>query len=105
MEDELSDAREVIVLPKARRESVIVKFCRSCVLCQMHNQSGGTKAPMVVRLLITEPFEDVAFDLVGHFPKERKSVDLNSPCVYLASRIIFVNFCFPQQLENWPRSA
>jgi len=34
-------------------------------------QSSGRKAPMVERPALTEPFESIAFDLVGFLPKAK----------------------------------
>lgn len=49
------------------------EFVSSCDLCQRNNRTGHKRAPMIERPIITEPFETVAFDLVGPFSKARHS--------------------------------
>ena len=44
------------------------KYCESCPECQRMNKHGQKRVPMVERVTITEPFEQVALDLVGHMP-------------------------------------
>ncbi len=43
--------------------SDIMKWCKSCVTCQ--------KAPTGITPIATEPFESVAVDLVGPFPRSK----------------------------------
>lgn len=49
----------------------IAKHCRSCVVCQHRNKSKPNKVPIVERPVLSEPFEDVAIDIVGPLPKSR----------------------------------
>ena len=44
------------------------KYCESCPECQRMNKHGQKRVPMVERVTITEPFEQVALDLVGPMP-------------------------------------
>jgi len=50
---------------------IVAQFCRSCSVCQRVIKSGGKKAPIVERPVLTEPFESMAFDLFGPIPKAR----------------------------------
>ena len=47
----------------------VARYCRSCQVYQKANKTGNRKAPMVARPALTQPFESVAFDLVGPMPK------------------------------------
>ena len=44
----------------------------SCDLCQK-NIAGHKRAPMIERHIVMEPFETIAFDLVGPFAMARRS--------------------------------
>ncbi len=43
--------------------------CSSCQVCQVRSKSRPSRAPVVERPVLTEPFESVAVDLVGPLPK------------------------------------
>ena len=47
----------------------VIKHCRSCVACQKSAKTKARKEPMVERAVMSEPFEVIALDLVGPFPK------------------------------------
>ncbi len=47
------------------------EHCGSCRVCQVKSKSRPSKAPVVERPVLTEPFESVAVDLVGPLPKGR----------------------------------
>ncbi len=49
----------------------IDSHCRSCETCQRSSKRGERKALMVERPVISEPFEYVAVDLVGPFPRSK----------------------------------
>ena len=39
--------------------------CESCRVCQMSKRQNARKAPLMIRPVLSEPFEAIAFDLVG----------------------------------------
>ena len=45
-----------------------INHTRSCGVCQRCSKAGKRKVPMMERQVISEPFEVLAFDLVGPFP-------------------------------------
>ena len=47
----------------------IIEHCRSCETCQRCSKTKSRKVPMMERQVLSEPFEVLAFDLVGPFPK------------------------------------
>ena len=47
----------------------VSKHCRSCNVCQRANKRGSRKSPVVERPILTMPFESLAVDIVGPFPK------------------------------------
>ena len=49
----------------------VLKWCKSREVCQKHKIAGERKAELMVRPVITEPFESVAFDIVGPFPRSK----------------------------------
>ena len=49
----------------------VVQYCNSCGLCQQCSRASLRKAPMVERPVLSEPFESVAFDIVGPLPKAK----------------------------------
>ena len=49
----------------------VIAHTRSCEVCQRVAKAKGRKVPMVERQVLTEPFEVMAFDLVGPFPKAK----------------------------------
>ena len=49
----------------------VENHCKSCITCQRCSKALLRRAPKVERPIITEPFEQVAFDIVGPFPKAK----------------------------------
>ena len=49
----------------------IVNFCNACIVCQKCSRAAVRKAPMVERPVLSEPFEQMAFDLVDPLPKAK----------------------------------
>ena len=47
----------------------IMAHCRSCEVCQRCSKVKARKVPLVEREVLSEPFEVLAFGLVGPFPK------------------------------------
>ena len=47
----------------------VIAHTRSCSVCQLCSKPKSRKAPMMERRVMTEPFEVMAFDLVGPLPK------------------------------------
>ena len=47
----------------------VIKYCKSCPICQRCNKIKSRKAPMMERRVLSEPFEVVAMDIVGPMPK------------------------------------
>ena len=47
----------------------VVAHTRSCEVCQKCGKKGAKRVPLMEREVLTEPFEVMAFDLVGPFPK------------------------------------
>ena len=45
------------------------RCCRSCNVGQLTNKRISWKSPMVERSILTIPFESLAVDIVGPFPK------------------------------------
>ena len=55
----------------------VIKYCKSCPICQRCNKTKSRKAPMMERRVLSEPFEVVAMDIVGPMPKGK------GDCIYL----------------------
>ncbi len=47
----------------------ISAHCRGCVICQRKSKYKPKRAPVVERPVLSEPFEDVAVDIVGPLEK------------------------------------
>ena len=47
----------------------VIAHTRSCAVCQRCSKSKSRKVPLMERRVLSEPFEVMAFDLVGPFPK------------------------------------
>ena len=47
----------------------VISHTRSCAVCQKCSKSKSRRVPLMERKVLTEPFEVMAFDLVGPFPK------------------------------------
>ena len=59
--------RQRFVWPDMDRE--VVEHCRSCVVCQKCKKAKARRVPLIEREILSEPFEVLAMDLVGPFPK------------------------------------
>ena len=53
--------------PRVNRD--ILDWCRQCERCQKAKKANESKAPLQPIPVLTEPFEKLAFDLVGPFPR------------------------------------
>ena len=53
------------------------KYCESLPECQRMNKHVQIRVPMVERVTITEPFEQVALDLVGPMPVAKGGFSLS----------------------------
>ena len=67
-------ARKVKALVKQRfvwpeMAKDIVKHCQSCEVCQRCKKTKSRRVPLIEREVLSEPFEVLAMDLVGPFPK------------------------------------
>ena len=49
----------------------VINHTKSCEVCQKCARAKGRKVPLMERKVLTEPFEVLAFDLVGPFPKAK----------------------------------
>ena len=67
-------------------EQDIIQFCRSCPVCQTCSKQKARKVPMVERCVMSEPFESMAFDIVGPFPKGKGGCKFLLTAVCMASR-------------------
>ena len=61
-------------------------YIRQCVTCQLHRKAKPTRAPMIPMPVLSVPFEVVAIDLVGPFPRSRKGFKYLLTAICLASR-------------------
>ena len=64
----------------------IVDYCRACPSCQVRSKYVPRKAPAVERPILSEPFEQVAIDLVGPLPKGKGGCRYLLTYVCLATR-------------------
>ena len=64
----------------------IIKHCRSCSICQICSKAPARKVPMVEREILTEPFEVMAFDIVGPMPKGKGGCRFLLTAICMASR-------------------
>ena len=51
----------------------VIDHCRSCPVCQRCSKAPARKVPLVDREVLSEPFEVMAFDIVGPMPKDADS--------------------------------
>ena len=58
-------------------------WCKSCIVCQKQQKD---RAPMCPMPILTEPFEAVAVDLVGPFPRAKSGHRYLLTLICLASR-------------------
>ena len=59
----------------------VMTHTRSCSVCQLCSKPKSRKAPMMERRVMTEPFEVMAFDLVGPLPKGKGG------CMYILTAV------------------
>ena len=64
----------------------IIAHTRSCKVCQLCSKPKSKKAPMMERRVMTEPFEVMAFDLVGPLPKGKGGCRYILTAVCMGSR-------------------
>ena len=76
--------RQRFVWPGMGQE--IIQFCRSCPTCQRCVKAPARKVPMVERAVLSEPFEVLAFDIVGPMPKGKGGCRFLLIAICMASR-------------------
>ncbi len=64
----------------------IIDYCGSCERCQLRSKHRPRRAPAVDRPVLSEPFEQVAIDLVGPLPKGKGGCRFILTYVCLATR-------------------
>ena len=64
----------------------VIAHTRSCEVCQKCAKAKGRKVPLMERQVLTEPFEVMAFDLVGPFPKGKGGCEHVLTAVCMSSR-------------------
>ena len=64
----------------------IIAHCRSCVVCQCCAKAKSRRAPLMEREVLSEPFEVMAFDLVGPFPKAKNGYRFVLTAVCMGSK-------------------
>ena len=64
----------------------VIAHTRSCRVCQLCSKPKSRKAPMMERRVMTEPFEVMAFDLVGPLPKGKGGCRYILTAVCMGSR-------------------
>ena len=64
----------------------VIAHTRSCKVCQLCSKPKSKKAPMMERRVMTEPFEVMAFDLVGPLPKGKGGCRYILTAVCMGSR-------------------
>ena len=64
----------------------VMTHTRSCSVCQLCSKPKSRKAPMMERKVMTEPFEVMAFDLVGPLPKGKGGCRFILTAVCMGSR-------------------
>ena len=68
----------------------VIQYCRSCPSCQVCAKAKARKVPMMERIVMSEPFEVMAFDIVGPMPKGKGG------CLYLLTAICMAS--------RWPEA-
>ena len=84
-------ARKVKALVKQRftwpnMGKEVIEYCRSCEVCQRCSKAAARKAPMKEREILTEPFECLAFDIVGPMPKGKGGCRFLLTAICMASK-------------------
>ena len=64
----------------------VIRHCRSCVHCQRGAKNPARKVPLMERVVLSEPFEVMAVDLVGPFPLGKGGYRYLLTCVCMASK-------------------
>ena len=64
----------------------IVKYCRSCAVCQTCDKRASRKVPLMERQVMSEPFETMGFDIVGPFPKGKNGCRFLLTAICLATK-------------------
>ena len=64
----------------------VTEWCTNCESCQFQRKHKATKAPMVPIPIMTMPFEKVAIDLVGPFPRTKDGYRFLLTTMDLATR-------------------
>ena len=63
----------------------VIQYIRSCDVCQKCSKVQR-KVPMIERKVMSEPFESMAVDIVGPFPKGKGGCRYLLTCICMASR-------------------
>ena len=63
-----------------------IKHTRSCEVCQKCAKGKGRSVPLMEREVLSEPFEVLAFDLVGPFPKAKNGYRFLLTAVCMGSK-------------------
>ena len=84
-------ARKVKALIKQRfvwpgMGQAVIDHCRSCKVCQTCSKSSARRVPLMEREVLTEPFEVIAFDLVGPLPKGKGGCRFVLTAIDMASK-------------------
>ena len=64
----------------------IIDHCRSCPVCQRCNKAPARKVPLIEREILSEPFEVLAFDIVGPMPKGKGGCRFLLTAICMASK-------------------
>ena len=64
----------------------VIDHCRSCVVCQRCSKAPARKVPLIEREILTEPFEVLAFDIVGLMPKGKGGCRFILTAICMASK-------------------
>ena len=64
----------------------IIDYCRSCEVCQRCSKAAARKAPLIEREVLSEPFECLAFDIVGPMQKGKGGYRFLLTAICMASK-------------------
>ena len=64
----------------------VLGWCKQCDRCQKTKKTNVPRAPLQQIPVIKEPFEKVAFDIVGPFPRSKNGYKYVLSAICLASR-------------------
>ena len=64
----------------------VIDHCRSCPVCQKCSKAPARKVPLIEREVLTEPFEVLAFDIVGPMPKGKGGCRFLLTAICMASK-------------------